>query len=57
MNVKESVSTKHWDSARDRVGSEPPTSADLPTTLAGELLDSVDRVRKFLANLDRPRTG
>lgn len=53
--VKDSVSVKHWDSARDLVGSDPPTSDDLPTTLAGEPLDSVDKVREFLANLDRAR--
>ncbi len=57
MNVKETVSTKHWDSARDLVGSDPPTSDDLPTTLAGEPLDSADKVREFLANLDRARTA
>lgn len=57
MNVKETVSTKHWESARDLVGSDPPTSDDLPTTLAGEPLDSADKVREFLANLDRARTA
>ena len=51
------MSAKHWDSARDLVGSEPPTSDDLPTTLAGEPLDSVDKVREFLVNLDRARTA
>lgn len=57
LNVKDTVSTKHWDSARDLVGSDPPTSDDLPTTLAGEPLDSADKVREFLANLDRARTA
>lgn len=57
MNVKDTVSTKHWDSARDLVGSEPPTSDDLPTTPEGEPLDSADKVREFLANLDRASTA
>jgi hypothetical protein len=51
------VSAKHWDSARDLVGSEPPTPDDFPTTLAGEPLDSVEKVREYLARLDRARSG
>ena len=47
--VKDTVSAKHWESARDLLGTEPPTLDDLPTTLAGEPLDSVDKVREFLA--------
>lgn len=55
VGVKDTPAVKHWDSARDLVGSDPPTSDDLPTTPAGEPLDSVDKVREFLANLDRAR--
>ena len=55
--VKELASVKHWDSARDLVGSEPPTSDDVPTTLSGEPLDSADKVREFLATLERARTS
>ena len=54
--VKETAAVKHWASARDLVGSEPPTP-DLPTTLAGEPLDSATKVMEFLASLDRARTS
>lgn len=57
MDVKHPTSAKYWDSARDLVGSEPPTSDDLPTTLSGEPLDSADKVREFLATLERARTA
>lgn len=57
VDVKHATSAKHWDSARDLVGSEPPTSDDVPTTLSGEPLDSADKVREFLASLERARTA
>ena len=57
MDVKHASSAKRWDSARDLVGGEPPTSDDVPTTLSGELLDSADKVREFLATLERARTA
>ena len=57
VDVKGTSSTKHWDSARDLVGSEPPTSDAVPTTLSGEPLDSADKVRDFLATLERARTA
>ncbi len=55
--VKETAAVKHWPSARELVGSEPPTPDDLPTTLAGEPLDSATKIREFLASLDRARTA
>ena len=57
VNVKHAPPAKHWDSARDLVGSEPPTSDDVPTTLSGEPLDSADKVREFLASLERARSA
>ena len=57
VDVKHTSSVKHWDSARDLVGSEPPTSDDVPTTRSGEPLDSADKVREFLATLERARTA
>lgn len=57
VNVKHTSSAKHWDTARDLVGSGPPTSDDVPTTLSGEPLDSPDKVREFLATLERARTA
>ena len=57
MDVKHASSAKLRDSARDLVGGEPPTSDDVPTTLSGELLDSADKVREFLATLERARTA
>ena len=57
VDVKGTSPAKHWDSARDLVGSEPPTSDDVPTTLSGEPLDSADKVRDFLATLERARTA
>ena len=50
-------SARHWESARDLVGSEAPTSDDFPTTLAGEPLDSVDKIRDYLALLDLSRSA
>lgn len=55
--VKEAAAAKHWASARDPVGSEPPTPDDPPTTLAGEPLDSAAKVREFLASLDPARSA
>jgi len=57
VGVRHSSSVKHWDSARELVGGEPPTSDDVPTTLAGEPLDSADKVREFLASLIDARTA
>ena len=57
VDVKGTSSTKHWDSARELVGRDLPTSDDVPTTLSGELLDSADKVRDFLATLERARTA
>ena len=57
VDVKHASSAQHWDSARDLVGSEPPTSDDVPTTLSGEPLDSADKAREFLATLERARTA
>lgn len=57
MGVKHATSAKHWDSARELVGGEPPTSDDVPTTLSGEPLDSAEKVREFLAGLDGARTA
>ena len=53
--MKNASSVKQWESARDLVGDAPATADDVPTTLAGEPLDSVDKVRDFLASLDRAR--
>lgn len=57
MVVKDSASAKRWDSARDLVGSELPTPDDVPTTLAGEPLDSAEKIRDYLARLDRARSA
>ena len=57
VDVKATPSAKHWDSARELVGGEPPTSDDVPTTLSGEPLDSAEKVREFLAGLDGARTA
>ena|GEM_PF-2844653 len=57
MGMSNASSAKHWDSARDLVGSEPPTPDDFPTTLTGEPLDSADKIRDYLARLDRARSA
>lgn len=57
MGVEQAPSVKHWDSARQLLSSELPTSDDVPTTLSGEPLDSADKVREFLAILERARTA
>ncbi len=57
VSVRQASSVKRWKSARELVGSEPPNSDDIPTTLAGEPLDSADKVREFLASLNSARTA
>ena len=37
-----------WGSARALVGTLPPSADDVPTTLAGEPLDTPDKVRDLL---------
>jgi hypothetical protein len=46
---------KLWASARELVGTTPPTDDDVPTTLAGEPLDSADKIRAFLNDLNATR--
>lgn len=46
-----------WDSARDLLGSSPPTEDDLPFTIEGELLDSVDKLQQFLGDLNAAHTA
>lgn len=53
--VKQSSSAKHWNSARDLVGSELPTSDDVSTTLSGEPLDTAEKVRDFLSSVNATR--
>lgn len=55
VTVKGASSAKHWDSAVDLVGSELPTSDDVPTTLSGEPLDTADKVRDFLQSVNAAR--
>lgn len=55
VDVSGTSSAKQWDSAVDLLGNEPPTSDDVPTTLSGEPLDTADKVRDFLTNLNRAR--
>lgn len=55
LDVKGTSSAKHWDSARELVGSEPPTSDDVPTTLSGEPLDTAEKVRDFLVSVNAAR--
>lgn len=47
---------RHWDSAKELVGVEPPTADDVPITLDGERLDSPEKVREFVdtMNADNP---
>lgn len=46
-----------WASARDLVGDQPPSVDDLPTTLAGEPLDTADKVHDFLEKLAASRNS
>jgi len=46
-----------WGSARDLVGDQPPPVDDVPTILAGEPLDSADKVRDFLERLAASRSS
>lgn len=56
VDVKGRSSAKHWDSARELVGRDLPTSDDVPTTLSGEPLDTAEKVRDFLVSLNAART-
>jgi hypothetical protein len=56
VDVKGTPSAKHWDSARELVGRNLPTSDDVPTTFSGEPLDTAEKVRDFLVSLDAART-
>ena len=55
--MKDKSSVRHWNSARELVGNVPPTPDDVSTTLAGEPLDSAEKVREFLSSLDRVRSA
>ena len=57
VDVSGASSAKHWNSARDLVGSELPTSDDVPTTLSGEPLDTADKVRDFLSLVNAARNA
>ncbi len=46
-----------WGSARDLVGDQPPLDDDVPTTLAGEPLDTADKVHDFLERLAASRSS
>ncbi|MFM7095574.1 MAG: hypothetical protein ACKOYL_13630 [Actinomycetota bacterium] len=46
---------RHWDSAKELVGTEPPTADDVPITLDGERLDSPEKVREFIDTLNANR--
>ena len=53
--MKRSEIKKQWASARELVGTEPPTADDVPITLDGERLDSPEKVRAFLDQLNAAR--
>jgi len=46
---------RHWDSAKELVGAEPPTAGDVPIAFDGERLDSPKKVRKFIDTLNENR--
>ncbi len=57
VEMTDNWSTKHLESAHDRVGSEPPRLDDVLGTPWGKPLDSADEVRALLASQDRVRTA
>ena len=46
-----------WKSARELLGTAPPTADDLPLTLQGEPLDSADKLQQFLGDLNAAHTA
>ena len=56
VDVKGTSSAKHWDSARELVGRDLPTSDDVPTTLSVEPLDTAEKIRDFLVSLNAAGT-
>lgn len=55
--MKRSELKRHWASARELVGTEAPTVDDVPITLDGERLDSPEKVRAFLDQLNAARNA
>jgi hypothetical protein len=47
---------KRWASARELVGSTPPTDDDVPTTLDGEPLDTPEKIRAFVDEINSRRS-
>ncbi len=54
--VKRNQLKTQWASARDLVGDVPPTEDDVPITPAGERLDTVEKVRQFIDDLNAARS-
>jgi hypothetical protein len=54
--VKRNQLKTQWASARDLVGDVAPTEDDVPITPAGERLDTVEKVRQFIDDLNAARS-
>jgi hypothetical protein len=54
-DVKRNQLKTKWASARDLVGDVPPTEDDVPITPAGERLDTLEKVRRFIDDLNAAR--
>jgi len=48
---------RHWSSARECAGTEPPTDDDVPITLDGRRLDTPEKVIAFLEEINERRAA
>lgn len=53
--MADSPSIRHWKSARDLLVRVPPTNDDIPITASGVRLDSSEKVRQFIEQLNARR--
>ncbi len=53
--MADSPSIRHWQSARDLLVRMPPSDDDIPITASGEPLDSSEKVRQFVEQLNAGR--
>jgi len=55
--MKRSELKTHWTSARELVGNVPPTDDDCPISLTGERLDTAEKLRRYLDELNSSRNA
>ncbi|CAN5820136.1 hypothetical protein BH18ACT2_BH18ACT2_05830 [soil metagenome] len=54
--VNRSDPVRTWESARELVGTEPPTDDDVPITIDGRRLDTPEKVIAFIDEINERRS-